>query len=100
MDGSGPSGFLKYRSRMARMSAAYAALAPELLMTLLSADLPGSPAHLTSIASFMLKGPGLIVMPSIRLPRGKKRSFAKKWPSGYVARITKYVEKLGAFDLK
>jgi hypothetical protein len=52
------------------------------------------------IASLILNLPGLSSIPSTHFPRGTKRSFARKCPSGYVARTTKYEEKDGALDLK
>jgi len=87
---------------IARMSAAYADMAPEEANTLhiSSADFQSTQAHLIRIASLMLKGPGFTLTPHTRFPLLMKRSFAMRWPSGYVARMTKYEEKLGAFDLK
>lgn len=57
-------------------------------------------SHLMRIASLILNLPGFSSIPSTHFPRGTKRSFARKCPSGYVARTTKYEEKDGALDLK
>ncbi len=56
--------------------------------------------YLTRMASLMLNRPGFSSMPNNRLPLGIQRSLARACPSGYVARMTKYEENEGAFDLK
>lgn len=90
------------------MSVAYAEVAPELESTLnISAQAQSfgrmvehDMAHLTRIASLMLNRPGFSSIPNNLFPLGIHFSLARACPSGYVARMTKYEEKDGAFDLK
>ena len=63
MDDIGPIGVWKYRSMMARISAAYADLPPDEESTLSNLsvgwqDFSITAAYLTKMASFMLKAPG------------------------------------------
>lgn len=104
IEGTADRGVLKYRSMIARMSVAYADEAPDDESTLIISAAPhlrsSETTNLTSMASLMLNRPGFSSMPNSRLPLGTHRSFASACPSGYVARMTKYEENEGAFDLK
>jgi hypothetical protein len=101
-------GILKYNSIIASISAAYADDAPEDDSTLHTQQPVHTPTstrpilatHLTKIASLILNFPGFSCQPHHVLPRRTSLSLASKWPNGYVARMTKYPEKEGAFDLK
>jgi hypothetical protein len=81
IDGTVESGILKYRSMIAKISVAYAELAPEVNITLQVSrllDKGFQPADLTSIASLMLNFPGFNSNPNNLVPLATILSFASK----------------------